>query len=518
MGNVSYREGKERLIFMNIKSAKTEIKRTLKLYLEKDEKGHYLMPQVKQRPLFLIGPPGVGKTAIMEQIAAEEKVALVSYTITHHTRQSAVGLPFIKEKEYSGKKYSVTEYTMSEIIAEIYETMERTGIKEGILFLDEINCVSETLAPMMLQFLQEKKFGNFSIPEGWVIVTAGNPQGYNKSVREFDSVTLDRIRVINIEAEYGVWRNYALEKGVHGAILGFLEIKKENFYHVENTVDGVKIVTARGWEDLSVLLDGYERNGYDILPETVAEFIKDKRIAVDFTNFLELYRKYENKYKINEILESGEVKENGEHYRSAGFDEKISVVSMLLSGLNNYFIKSYTGEEYLKRLFEVLKRIKDGGCSKKIFNKEMTEILNEYERLRFNKLLDKTDEKIYERLIFKLNELNKYIGDYEKFSLRCSKIFKDEKEEVLNTVRNADRALSNSVSFMETYIKEDDEDGGLSTYKGSEIVYFISELETNYYSMSFLREHGNEAVERYGKLLKTGSLRNELMEEIGEIE
>ena len=71
---------------------------------------------------------------------------------------------------------------------------------------------------------------------------------------------------------------------------------------------------------------------------------------------------------------------------------------------------------------------------------------------------------------------------------------------------------------METYIKEDDEDGGLSTYKGSEIVYFISELETNYYSMNFLREHGNEAVERYGKLLKTGSLRNELMEEIGEIE
>ena len=117
--------------------------------------GNYLMPQVKQRPLFLVGPPGVGKTAIMEQVAAEEGVALVSYTITHHTRQSAVGLPFIKEREYDGKVYSTTEYTMSEIIASIYESIEKTGIKEGILFLDEINCVSETLAPMMLQFLQE---------------------------------------------------------------------------------------------------------------------------------------------------------------------------------------------------------------------------------------------------------------------------------------------------------------------------------------------------------------------------
>ena len=50
---------------MNIEAAKTEIKRTLALYLEKDELGNYLMPQVKQRPLFLVGPPGVGKTAIM---------------------------------------------------------------------------------------------------------------------------------------------------------------------------------------------------------------------------------------------------------------------------------------------------------------------------------------------------------------------------------------------------------------------------------------------------------------------
>ncbi len=54
----------------------------------------------------------------------------------------------------------MTEYTMSEIIASVYDKMEQTGNSEGILFLDEINCVSETLAPAMLQFLQGKTFGN----------------------------------------------------------------------------------------------------------------------------------------------------------------------------------------------------------------------------------------------------------------------------------------------------------------------------------------------------------------------
>lgn len=105
-----------------------------------------------------MGPPGIGKTQIMEQIARECEIGLVAYTITHHTRQSAIGLPFIREKEYSGQTYSVTEYTMSEIIASVYEKIEQTGNKEGILFIDEINCVSETLAPTMLQFLQCKMF------------------------------------------------------------------------------------------------------------------------------------------------------------------------------------------------------------------------------------------------------------------------------------------------------------------------------------------------------------------------
>lgn len=88
--------------------------------------------------------------------------------MTHHTRQSALGLPYISEKEFEGKKYRISEYTMSEIISAIYKKMEKTKLKEGILFLDEINCVSETLAPAMLQFLQYKVFGQHHVPEGWM--------------------------------------------------------------------------------------------------------------------------------------------------------------------------------------------------------------------------------------------------------------------------------------------------------------------------------------------------------------
>ena len=121
---------------MDIKRAKQEIKDSIEAYLAKDEFGDYRIPAIRQRPIFLVGPPGIGKTQIMEQIAKECRIGLVAYTITHHTRQSAVGLPFIQEKEYGGKTVSVTEYTMSEIIASVYDKIEKTGIREGILFLD----------------------------------------------------------------------------------------------------------------------------------------------------------------------------------------------------------------------------------------------------------------------------------------------------------------------------------------------------------------------------------------------
>ena len=110
---------------MDIKRAKQEVENAVEAYLLKDEQGEYRIPEIRQRPVLLMGPPGIGKTQIMEQIAKELKIGLVAYTITHHTRQSAVGLPFIKEREYGGKTYSVTEYTMSEIIASVYEKMER---------------------------------------------------------------------------------------------------------------------------------------------------------------------------------------------------------------------------------------------------------------------------------------------------------------------------------------------------------------------------------------------------------
>jgi len=277
---------------MNIERAKQEIRRTLRAYRKTLPDGSLKIPVEKQRPLLLIGPPGIGKTAIMKQLAEETGEGLVAYSMTHHTRQSAIGLPIIETRSYGGTERSVTEYTMSEIVAAIYDYIEKTGKKTGILFLDEINCVSETLSPVMLQLLQNKTFGTHALPEGWIIVAAGNPPEYNASVREFDMATLDRVKNMDIEPDLAVWQRYAAERGIHSSIRTYLTVYPEQFYVIREVNREQLFVTARGWEDLSLMLESCEEENDPVDEELIAEYLRDPSVAHDFFCFYDLFRAY----------------------------------------------------------------------------------------------------------------------------------------------------------------------------------------------------------------------------------
>lgn len=355
----------------NIAQAKEEIIHTVQAYTAKDEKGNYKIPLVCQRPMLLMGPPGIGKTAIMKQIAREEKIGLVEYTLTHHTRQSAVGLPILKKKNFGGKEYTVTEYTMSEIIASVYQCMEQQQVSEGILFLDEINCVSETLAPTMLQFLQNKTFGTHRLPPGWVIVAAGNPERYNKSVREFDMVTLDRVRSMEIEADYKVWRAYAQKRQIHTAVLAYLDLKQENFYQIREKQEGSCFVTARGWEDLSRILQVYEELEIPVTKELAEEYIRDGEIAADFAGFYQLCRKYEKEWEPDRLfsLENREnPTEKAKLLEGAGLDEKLLLMNGLEQGLTERVKTCLLEKAYMNGIYEELARIKKEAAGGRAFD------------------------------------------------------------------------------------------------------------------------------------------------------
>lgn len=316
---------------MNIQEAKDSIRDAVSAYLAKDPAGNYGIPRSRQRPIMVMGAPGLGKTAIMSQVAAEMGIGFVAYTITHHTRQSAIGLPMIDRQEYDGRECAVTRYTMSEIIASVHDAMEAQGNREGILFIDEINCVSETLAPAMLDLLQNKKFGPHRIPDGWVLVAAGNPPEFNSSAREFDIATLDRIRVIEVEPDTDVWLGYALSAGIHESITYYLGVKPQSLLHIERTVDGPRFVTPRAWEDLSTVLREYDRMGFRADVGLISQYIRDPDIAAEFSRYLEFHRRYSDDHDVSRILATGE----GDAQSLALADpvERLAVISVMIGSL-----------------------------------------------------------------------------------------------------------------------------------------------------------------------------------------
>jgi hypothetical protein len=507
---------------MNIRDAKKFIEDTVRLYLKKDEAGEYRIPTVRQRPVFLLGAPGIGKTAIMEQIAQDLGIALVSYSMTHHTRQSALGLPFIEKKNYGGEEFSVSEYTMSEIIASVYETMEKSGIKEGILFLDEINCVSETLAPSMLQFLQYKVFGRHQVPDGWVIVTAGNPPEYNKSVREFDVVTLDRLKILNVDADYDAWKKYARSRGIHGAVTSYLELNKNDFYVIETTASGKSYVTARGWEDLSQILLLYEEEGIRVTEELVGQYLRNERIVREFTAYYDLFNKYRNDYNAAQILAG----EYGEAMiakaKEASFDERLSLmgllVSEILSGMNKVCIRG----DMLEGILPALKAIKAGvsgeGGAKKSPETTVADLLTARKRktdsLKAAGALS-SEEKKLSRLTTDFYKACKTKIESAKAEAVGSSFTDEEAFEVIRDLFNGEKAgLKADAEKVQTGLHNAFEFTDKAYDKKNEMLILLTELTVSDVGTKFLSKFGSEDYNKYSSEMMMTEKNAELRKEI----
>lgn len=474
---------------MNIQEAKNQIKNAITAYLTKDEYDNYMIPTEKQRPVFLIGAPGIGKTAIIEQIAQELDLPVVSYSMTHHTRQSALGLPFISQKNYDGKEYSVSEYTMSEIIASVYDMREKTGKKEGILFLDEINCVSETLSPVMLQFLQYKVFGKHRVPDGWIIVTAGNPPEYNNSVHDFDIVTLDRLKKIDVAPDYYCWRSYAVNANIHPSIISFLDANADKFYKVKTTAEGKSFITARGWEDLSRMINVYEKNDVEVDSDLICQYIQNNKIARDFSCYYDLFNKYKSDYRVDKIIDCEADDEIKSRAREAKFDERIALLSVLTDGIISRLDDVILNDEILAEYMTIVKNFKFesarvGFSAENCISNEIKKQSDAIEIGKAAGTLSVRERKKHKRVISTLESVSRLISD-DLAADDAFAVIKDDfdlrKKENKKIADTAKKQLDNVFKFLDEAFEDN-----------RETVIFTTEMTINKYASKFLARYGSD--------------------------
>ncbi len=319
----------------------------------------------------------------------------------------------------------------------------------------------------MLQFLQYKIFGSHRVPEGWVVVTAGNPPQFNRSVHEFDVVTNDRLKIMEIEPDYEAWKRYALQKGVHKAITTYLDIRRQDFYEIETTVDGQSYVTARGWEDLSEAVYLYEANGFPIDESLISQYIRNRQILNEFAVYYNLYKKYREDYRIHDILEAREDADIRKRAAKAAFDERITVLGLLTEAVMTDIQSALKAEDRLKKRVVSLRS-----------KKQELEAKNADERS---------------------SEMQAFLSEKKNFEEAVFRMKAD--------TAAAGRRLSNLFNFV------DDCFGN-----GNEMLILITELTINYYSARFIAEKGCEEYYKFDKKFQLYDRNKELMSEVKALE
>ena len=495
---------------MDITKAKQQVKDTIEAYLATDEAGRPLLDTAQQRPIFLVGAPGIGKTAIMAQIAAELEMGLVSYSMTHHTRQSALGLPYIVKESYGDYEYEASEYTMSEIVASVYDYMRKNKVERGILFLDEINCVSETLYPSMLQFLQFKTFGRHQIPQGWIVVTAGNPPEYNKSVHEFDIVTLDRLKRIAVEPSFDAWKGYATDKGVHPAVLTFLSIKSNRFYSVEATLEGKSFVTARGWDDLSDIMGVFEKLGKPVDYDLIIQYVQNEKIAREFAAYYDLFNKYREDYRIEQILVGTEdVAEVVERAEKAEFDERLSILGLMLDSLCGSMKAVNDQTKMLVGVRDALREVKaevaDGGDGAEALAAHVVAKQSQLEMQVAAGTITKAKRSLAEALLNELAACERVCAadSFTAVEARYGQSVAD----LAPSVQDIEARLEHAFSFVEQAFGDK-----------QEMLVFVTELTSRTESARYIAQYGSQAYYQHNENMILSDRQRELRRRVEDLD
>lgn len=221
----------------------------------------------------------------------------------------------------------------------------------------------------------------------------------------------------------------------------YLEARKENFYKIEENVDGKKFVTARGWSDLSHIIKLYEANDIEINIDLISQYLQDTEIAKDFANYYDLFNKYKSDYQIGDIISGNASEEIKTRAKNTPFDERLSLLGLLLDQINREAKQVIKKEDKIIELRGVLKEIKEGKTLKDALKDENSK----YKRFLRMGVLTSANREMYDGVL-------QFLQDHEKSNTDFAKLKADyevQVEKMKNDGTKASNIMNNIFAFVE---------------------------------------------------------------------
>jgi hypothetical protein len=293
-----------------------------------------------KRPVFLWGPPGIGKSEVVSEITEELGGFMIDLRMAQMEPTDIRGIPFFN-KDLGKMDWAPPIDLPDEELASKYPII--------CLFLDEMNSAAPAVQAAGYQLTLNRAVGKYKLPDNVVIVAAGNRDSDKGVTYRMPMPLANRFLHIEMRPDFTSWQNWAVNKGIHKDVVGYLSFAKQDLYDFDSKSSSRAFATPRSWCFVSDLLNDEEDTDSDTLFNLVAGSVGEG-LAVKFM----AHRKVAGQMPEPSDILAGKVKELRVKEVSAMYSLTISMCYELKDALDNKKVSNKQFHEMADNFFSYI--------------------------------------------------------------------------------------------------------------------------------------------------------------------
>jgi len=236
----------------------------------------------KQRPIFLWGPPGIGKSDIIHQIGTHMDALVIDVRLSLWEPTDIKGIPYYAANDNAMMWAAPAELPTAEMAAKH---------KWIVLFLDEMNSAAPAVQAAAYQLILNRKVGQYTLPDNVLIVAAGNREADKGVTYRMPAPLANRFVHLELAVDFDDWFQWAVDNSINTDVVGYLTFSKKDLYDFDPKSPSRSFATPRSWSFVSELLedDDDESTTTDLVSGCVGEglavkFMAHRKVAADMPN------------------------------------------------------------------------------------------------------------------------------------------------------------------------------------------------------------------------------------------